>query len=433
MTQLDDNPAVLRRSAQLRTGLIATEHGIAADKAAGGVGRAPAQDLYGFGERINPRRSFVFVSRVLGRHVPVSPRVARQAFTGLAEQLPDDLAGPGLITSMAETAVGLGAGVHDAYLQRTRRQDVLNFSSTRTARLQPVLGRFSEDHSHASGHTLYEPALEQDQALLAASRTLVMVDDETSSGNTFRALGASLYAAGLDRFERVITLTLTDWSSESIVVPTRATASGQIEAERYSLLRGRYIWTPDPEAVPMTLPDPDVPSSLALAPVHRAGDARVGNSARTVVAPPEALVQYLHRSPDSRSVLILGTGEHVWEPFLLAEALEQAGITAQCSATTRSPILIQHDIRSAYCFRDHEGLGIRNYLYNVNPRDFSAIVLCVDTQVEQLDLSLVLALKAHVLFDNRFIEHDLVMANAGPIESATLELAAPTRSTGTKL
>lgn len=411
MPKLGYDNARISRTARLSTGDIVTEHDTDIDSEA----------LYGFGERINPRRSFVFVSRVLGRHVPVSPAVARQAFTALADKLPAQLNGPILITSMAETAVGLGAGVHDAYLMRTQREDVLNFSSTRTARTQSVFGRFSEDHSHASGHTLYVPALEHDQALLNSARTLIMVDDETSSGNTFRSLGATLYKAGLDSFERVIAMTLTDWSSEPITVSSRQSATGQLTAERYSLLSGRYRWTADPNAKPMILPDPDIPSSLACVPVHRTGDARVGNSQRTCIQVPDALLQRTRQSDsDQRPVLILGTGEHVWEPFLLAEALEQAGVNVKFSATTRSPILTHHAIGCAYSFNDHEELGITNYLYNVNPQDYSHIVICIDTRLENMDMSLVLALEAHLVFDNNFIDHQSATRNAGSIRPATL-------------
>ncbi|MFK7992645.1 MAG: phosphoribosyltransferase domain-containing protein [Granulosicoccus sp.] len=411
MSKPDDNNTTVRRTATLSTGQIVTEH------PAGSDGEA----LYGFGERINPRRSFVFVSRVLGRHVPVSPRMARQAMSRLADNLADDLNGPILITGMAETAVGLGAGVHDAYLQRTQRDDVLNISSTRTLRPQSIFGRFSEDHSHASGHTVYMPALARDQSLLMASRTLIMVDDETSSGNTFRSLATTLIQAGLHRIERIIALTLTDWSSEVITVPSTMAASGHLVAERFSLLSGRFSWTPDPEAIPMVLPDPDVPSSLASAPVHRDGDARIGNSIHTTVYVPEALRQHIEQNgSDHRPVLVLGTGEHVWEPFLLAEAIEKTGVNVRFSATTRSPIITNHDIHCAYSFRDHEELGISNYLYNVNPLDYSSIVICVDTAVENIDASLVLALKAHVLFDNDFFDHQSVTANTGNLEPATL-------------
>ena len=401
MDTLGQNTRLVRRSVRLSTGYIKTEH----------PDRFESDALYGFGERINPRRSFVFVSRVLGRHVPVKPCLARQAFSALADQLPADLVGPVLVTSMAETAVGLGAGVHDAYIRRTARQDVLNFSSTRTMRPQPVFGNFSEDHSHASGHTLYQPALESDQELLKSSRTLVMVDDETSSGNTFRSLGKALNNAGLNKFERIFALTLTDWSSDAIMIDSKFSDSGMLPAERISLLSGSYTWTAIANAPVMTLPDPDIPSSLAIAPVYRTGDARVGNSGLTQVSIPDALLRSINslsnrNSDDGRPVLILGSGEHVWEPFLLAEALERQGIDVRFSATTRSPILMGHDIRCALAFRDHEGLGISNYLYNVNPDDYSTIVVCVDTALDALDKHLLAALSANIVFDGQFIEYE---------------------------
>lgn len=31
------------------------------------------EDLLGFAQRINPKRAFLFVSKVLGRHIPVAP------------------------------------------------------------------------------------------------------------------------------------------------------------------------------------------------------------------------------------------------------------------------------------------------------------------------------------------------------------------------
>lgn len=37
----------------------------------------PLTDLFDIAERRNPKRAFLFVSKVLGRHIPVSPLVMR--------------------------------------------------------------------------------------------------------------------------------------------------------------------------------------------------------------------------------------------------------------------------------------------------------------------------------------------------------------------
>jgi len=78
--------------------------------------------LFDIAERKNPNRAFLFVSKVLGRHIPVKPSVMRQVYNELAACLPDTLPGPVLMVGMAETAVGLaaGAGARRECLDRLR-------------------------------------------------------------------------------------------------------------------------------------------------------------------------------------------------------------------------------------------------------------------------------------------------------------------------
>nr|WP_244541513.1 TRSP domain-containing protein [Rhizobium tibeticum] len=59
-------------------------------------------------------------------------------------------------------------------------------------------------------------------------------------------------------------------------------------------------------------------------------------------------------------ILVLGTSEHVWEPFQLAEHLEKAGADVRFSAVTRSPLAVGHSIERALAFSDNYGLGIAN-------------------------------------------------------------------------
>lgn len=40
------------------------------------------EDLLDFAQRINPKRAFLFVSKVLGRHIPVAPSTMRNARFG---------------------------------------------------------------------------------------------------------------------------------------------------------------------------------------------------------------------------------------------------------------------------------------------------------------------------------------------------------------
>ena len=74
----------------------------------------PLEQLCGFAARRNPRRGFLFVSRVLGRHLPTRPRVMRDAQLRLARRIPVDLPGPVVVLGLAETAIALAQGVHAA-------------------------------------------------------------------------------------------------------------------------------------------------------------------------------------------------------------------------------------------------------------------------------------------------------------------------------
>jgi len=380
--------------------------------------------LFGFAERINPRRAFLFVSRVLGRHIPVAPSRMRAAFTALAEGVPDDLPGPVLMTGMAETAVGLGAGVHDAYITRTGRDDVVYLATTRARLEAPLMAAFREEHSHASHHLLHEPQHAHDRDKVARARSLVMVDDEASTGNTFRNLAAALMAppggkagSGLPDLIHVHTAVLTDWSHRQGLSVLPVAAGPDIVQTASSLLRGGFAWHARAGAPQRALPDADLPRRASLLPIRRADDARLGRSVRSVAAIPDGLLNSLGGTPGT--ILVLGSGEHVWEPFLLAEALERAGHTVLFSATTRSPILAGHAIASGYVFADHEGLCITNYLYNVDPAQVSRIILCVDTAADTPDPRLLRALAPDLVVCGVLHDRHMIAAKVAGAAPAT--------------
>ena len=369
---------------------------------AAGLDRARA--LFGFAERNNPKRAFLFVSKVLGRHIPAQPRAMRAAFAALADGVDGNAPGPIIITGMAETAIGLGAGVHDAYVARTGRRDVLFLSTTRARFDAPLLIEFTEDHSHASHHLMHVPALEADRVLLRRARTLVMVDDEASTGATLHNLAAGLIGAGLNRLERVHTCVLTDWTGSA--GRAQAGAARTPATSSTCLLQGRYVWSDRQGAPRRRLPDADIRRQARVSPMHRQGDGRLGRSSRSSHLLPEGLIEAL--AGVQGRVNVLGMGEHVWEPFLIAEALECAGHDVVFSATTRSPILPGGAIEGGLVFDDHEGLGITNYLYNVDPDPAGRVVLCVDTALAAVDLRLLRALRPDVVLGDKFIPRDAV-------------------------
>lgn len=374
------------------------------------------EDLLGFAQRINPKRAFLFVSKVLGRHIPVAPSTMRDAFTDLANLVPSDLPKPILVIGMAETAVGLSAGVHQAL--QTRYPSALLLNSTRHTQhsdnnSEALLTTFNEDHSHASQHLIYQSTDSVTQEQLLTSKTLIMVDDEASTGNTCVNVVTALRAAGLTQLEQVHLTTLVDWSLDqentdqqtNDIMPVRmADRLTGIEFHRHHLLSGAWQWTDAPNPEPITMPSVDTTAagSQALGFTGNWGRFPILNSTDgfdNYLSSFQAAFASFHNQDSfdvtqlPKKILVLGSNEFVWLPFLLAEWLETTSqnlkvdtdTIVKFSALTRSPIALGGAITTMLSFHDNYGLGMTNFVYNVDPDEWDLIVLCVETSADSVD------------------------------------------------
>ena len=307
------------------------------------------------------------------------------SFEKLASLIPEDLPGPILVMGMAETAVGLGAGVHRAL--SSRRPDSVYIVSTRHPLGTEIFARFEEEHSHASAHLIHLPVDADTREMMLNARSLVLVDDEASTGKTFINLYDSLVNAGLKSIERVVTATLTDWSAGAV---TRSVGS---TAAQVSLLSGSYEFHDKQDA-----PLPEMPKVGAVAagdwPIN--ADLDWGRLGTRGVEDTLGLDVLVH--PGER-VLVVGNGEFVWRPFLLAERLERLGADVHFSSTTRSPIALGHAVKHAISFSDSYGLGMPNFLYNVAPGQFDRVLICSETPIMAVDKTLIQTLSAEVIVD----------------------------------
>jgi hypothetical protein len=343
--------------------------------------------LFGFAERRNPKRAFLFVSKVLGRHIPVRPSIMNSSFNSLASQIPDDLPGPVLVIGMAETAVGLGAGVHRAY--SATRPDTVYMVSTRHPTGNDLFARFEEEHSHASAHLIHLPIDADVREMMLNARSLVLVDDEASTGKTFINLHRALVDAGLTQVERVVTCVLTDWSGDAV----RKTIGDS--AHQVSLLQGSYTFHEDADA-----PLPEMPAVGSIEPGEWPLSTESDWGRHGIRYVEDTLALDLKVKAGER-VLVVGTSEFVWRPFLLAERLERAGADVHFSSTSRSPIALGHAIGHALSFADNYGLGIPNFLYNVSPGQFDRVLICSETPEQAVSAALIESLSAEVIVDGQ--------------------------------
>ncbi|WP_144758358.1 phosphoribosyltransferase domain-containing protein [Curtobacterium sp. 9128] len=421
----------------------------------------PLADLVRLALRRNPKRAHLLVSTVLAKHVPTVPAVALLAGEALGARVADALDDGhrfdaptaarlrdvlGAQTSMRRAEDARDAQDHDGLDRATalsraadalrtdlaaRRTDhpdtlVLGFAETATAlgaavaealgadhlhstRLDPpgavAATGFDEAHSHATTHRL----LPADPAWLPTDGTVVLVDDELSTGATARATIRALHALAPQR--RWVVASLVDLRSAADVAATDALAAELgATVTVLALARGGVHLPDDLVTTAAALVD----AHAALGPVHAdvppvaaeflpappTAVDRFGVPAAAVRRPRtdvEGIAADLARvlgplDPTDR-VLVLGTEEHMHTPLVIAAALRAAsGADVRSSTTTRSPVAVFADpawpIRSGVAHRSHDrtvdGPGPR-YAYNVH--GFDAVVLVPEPGTERSALA----------------------------------------------
>lgn len=364
----------------------------------------PLDDICGFAARQNPKRGFLFVSKVLGKHIPVRPSTVREVHARLAAQIPADLPGPVVVIGMAETAICLGNGVFDEYVRQSGRKDVMFTQSTRYRLDKKVAIEFKEEHSHAADHIIYEPEDDALRQMFYGARSLVLIDDEASTGKTFVNLVTNMHRI-MPQVERVVTGVITDWRGPK---RTKDTLDAMpVPAATIAILHGEYQFTPSPTLKLVEMPkvtgtdaarDELIRSNLGrlglAADFYSNNEAaqRCIDNAVAAVACPALPVCGLGQHGEK--FLVLGTGEFAYPPFLLAEALELAGFNVFYQSTTRSPIMTGLAIGCRIDHTDNYGDGIPNFLYNARREDYDRVLICHETPEGSVDDALVRALGA---------------------------------------
>lgn len=337
--------------------------------------RLPLDELLAFASRANPRRPYLFVSKVLGRHIPCAPSRMRETYRLLADAL-GDLPGPVWTIAMAETATGLGGGIAETLAQRRERADVVFHHSTRVPLAIAPMLEFSEPHSHAQAHLLYPPA-EPLRGTFTAARTLVVIDDELSTGATVENLLGAVVPM-MPALTRVCVVSLVDWLSARrrtrIADAVTAVASRVITVSWHALVTGAFDFVPEHRFRPGILPGNVVPRA------HVAAPARDDLGRRGVLMPIEGLVVTPptlapSHGEGSAPIAAIGVGECALPSFLHAEALAAAGhpVTVQC--TSRSPVRPGGAIAWSLGCEDPYHQGVGYYIHN--PPDQNATWLVV--------------------------------------------------------
>jgi hypothetical protein len=332
----------------------------------------PVDELVGFAARANAKRGFLFVSKVLGKHWPVRPSVMADIHQRMARQVPAMPDGPIVFIAMAETAIGLGQGMFEAYQRLHPGREVLFLHTTRYQVGDLPLIEFEEAHSHAPRQFLHLPQGEAARRLFLEARSLVLVDDEASTGNTFVNLAAAVRALN-PGIQSIHLATITNFMGDaaSAALPERFGCA----VSHGAILEGGFRFTVG------QLRDAGTPGQLFQPQAERgaaAGFGRLG-LASALGVPDDLVARLAARVAPAQKVLVLGTGEFMHPAFLLGRALQERGIDVRVQSTTRSPILNWGAIGHALTFPDNYGEGIANFVYNVAPGMYDHVYVCHET------------------------------------------------------
>lgn len=369
------------------------------------------EDLFGVAERDNPKRAFLFVSKILARHIPVEVRypVMLNAYQKLAEALDAECenlkAQKILVISMAETATQIGLNIlrqgrawtrADIDMIHTTRQPVPNV---------PLCCTLEESHSHNTTHYLH------DIPQLSNYDTLVLVDDEYSTGNTAHNLVKALQEQGV-KPKNIVTVSLIDWREDLSVV--RDLDFGYPINERaITLYAGEFCFLPT-LSIPIsalqtgkleiggleyqlnnvaeedyTCEMPKFTTKVENSPIKTLismNDYLKGISNDPVSAVTCDKTSYYamvkaRKEAKGKTILVVAFGENHYVAEQFAQELKTAGAqSVELCSLTRSPIIARNSedypIRSKKVFNVAD--GTKRYLYNVDPTQYNEVYFVMD-------------------------------------------------------
>lgn len=388
--------------------------------------------------RINKKRAFLFVSKVLGKHIPIDPRkgiltgallanrymeTVRGIETGRREELLsaflkdstdffdqpfiDENLNP-IIIGFAETATALG----HAFFQFFQKADFFHTTREQMTNIEPVI-TFEEEHSHATSHRCYV-----DESILQNNREVILVDDEMTTGKTNINIIRSIH----ERFPRTTytVVSILDWRSDEdvrlyaelekelgIVIHSVCLLKGVINASGNACIEERSSVD---EKVMDTLPaittmivDEIFPgkltvmdySSVTLAGKVRKmpflqGTGRFGLSSNANLQLNQELREigkFLVHQRSGEKTLCLGTGEFMYVPMKVASFM---GTGVFFQSTTRSPIYIEkrenYGAQYGLSFQNPEDRKVAQFVYNIPPNEYDEIFLFFERAVSAEEL-----------------------------------------------
>ncbi len=406
-----------------------------------------ASQLFEMAIRNNKKRSFLFVSKVLGKHLAVTPQFALLASELLVQKYAASVYG--LKSSELADLVAQFHAQQPIYQMRPKiilpeAVAVIGFAETATALGHMVFNRldnarfvhttrevvpgyrdpivFEEEHSHATTHFLYV-----EDKFFDNCQTIVLVDDELSTGKTaINFIREMFYKWNVTKF---VILSYLDWrSDEDIARMNQVEAELGIFIQVISLIGGRIeVGDVSPSYPSDSLPTAGSDCEVfyhflsAFEPIYPqlegTGEAEIqmkDAGLRTPVIAPfiqetgrfglnrtqtaqidqhiSSEASRLQVCRKSSTTICIGTGEFMYLPLRIAAEM---GNNIVYQSSTRSPIypLVRDDypIQNRIVYSSPEHPDVENFLYNIDQSGCNEAFVFFEREMNQQQLAPMLA------------------------------------------
>ena len=380
--------------------------------------------LFEMGVRINKKRQFLFISKVLGKHLLVDPAISLGTGSIMASMLMEsegeskhpeltsivEMVNSGIpnrilsetslayksklptktvFIGFAETATGLGHSVFNHFKEanylHTTREEMTDISPS---------FYFEEEHSHATSHLVYAA-----EAVLKDAETIVLIDDEMTTGLTISNLIIAMNKSFPGKRYKI--LTILDWRSDqhqrdfielmdhhAISAEVIAILSGQFSLLNQTVIEENEIVCLNGNKAFDVLEYEEVAKDTlskhkSKHAIYSTFTGRFGLTSEhhlEMDAWIQKLASKLSHIDRDKSTLVIGIGENIYIPHRLALLL---GEHTKVQTTTRSPVFADnkesYPIKHKSKFILPDSNGIDQYLYNLPNAAADQIVVIAES------------------------------------------------------
>lgn len=393
--------------------------------------------LFQMAARKNPKRNFLFVSKVLGKHIPVPPQIplingllladlflkeygyfspfnvnllknsienyAFIPYTNKEIEKKINLKEKTLFIGFAETATGLGHAMFHPFV------DNAEYIHTTREKITSVKSAFSfeEEHSHATSHSCFA----KENNYFEKFDRIVLIDDEITTGNTAINLIKALNA----RFpnKEYVVASILDWRNEqekryyqriehelNIKIKTLSLVSGEITytAKQFKFDEATFLPLNNHSMEIKTIELPldyehkfyettyineKVDNKLYSTLNGRFGLKGIHNQNNKSII--QNFAKIIDKNRKHEHTLVVGSGEFMFIPSWIATYLKGQ---IEYYSTTRSPIYainrVDYPIQNVVTFPNPEEHSVVNYLYNIKPSQYKEMVFILERDIDEV-------------------------------------------------